>query len=133
SKEQVLRCMGAPASQFAEGSTEVWTYNSGDGRVTTFNTQTATANTNAESNGVVRFRGPNSYMREQINISAVVDSLGVGLSTRRACTISVVMNAGHVSRVNYTGPTGGLLTQANNAPPPSKTAHGGALCKPQPS
>jgi len=31
SKEQVLACMGAPASKAAEGATEVWGYNSGDG------------------------------------------------------------------------------------------------------
>ena len=34
SKEQVLTCMGPPASKTAEGQTEVWSYNSGDG--TTF-------------------------------------------------------------------------------------------------
>lgn len=31
SKEQVLVCMGPPASKAAEGQTEVWSYNSGDG------------------------------------------------------------------------------------------------------
>ena len=31
SKEQVLVCMGPPASKAAEGKTEVWSYNSGDG------------------------------------------------------------------------------------------------------
>ncbi len=31
SKEQVLVCMGPPASNAAEGKTEVWSYNSGDG------------------------------------------------------------------------------------------------------
>src|SRR5260370_37632528 len=34
SKEQVLTCMGPPASKATEGQTEVWAYNSGDG--TTF-------------------------------------------------------------------------------------------------
>jgi hypothetical protein len=34
SKEQVLTCMGPPATKAAEGQTEVWAYNSGDG--TTF-------------------------------------------------------------------------------------------------
>lgn len=33
SKEQVLVCMGPPASKAAEGQTEVWSYNSGDGTV----------------------------------------------------------------------------------------------------
>ncbi|WP_249130275.1 hypothetical protein [Bradyrhizobium sp. AUGA SZCCT0283] len=31
SKEQVLVCMGPPANKAAEGQTEVWSYNSGDG------------------------------------------------------------------------------------------------------
>ena len=31
SKEQVLVCMGRPASKAAEGETEVWSHNSGDG------------------------------------------------------------------------------------------------------
>jgi hypothetical protein len=33
SKEQVLACMGPPANKAAEGQTEVWSYNSGDGTV----------------------------------------------------------------------------------------------------
>ena len=32
SKEQVLACMGPPANHAAVGETEVWTYNSGNGR-----------------------------------------------------------------------------------------------------
>jgi hypothetical protein len=31
SKEQVLGCIGPPARKAAEGQTEVWSYNSGDG------------------------------------------------------------------------------------------------------
>lgn len=31
SREQVLACMGPPANKAAEGQTEVWSYNSGDG------------------------------------------------------------------------------------------------------
>src|SRR5437870_2383668 len=30
-KEQVLACMGPPASKAAEAATEIWSYNSGDG------------------------------------------------------------------------------------------------------
>jgi hypothetical protein len=33
SKEQVLACMGPPANKAAEGQTEVWSYNSGNGTV----------------------------------------------------------------------------------------------------
>jgi hypothetical protein len=35
---------------------------------------------------------------------------GFGVSSRRYCTVNVVVSAGRVSRVNYSGPTGGLLT-----------------------
>ena len=35
SKEQVLTCMGAPATKAAEGATEVWGYGSGDGTTVT--------------------------------------------------------------------------------------------------
>jgi hypothetical protein len=34
-KEQVLACMGVPASKAAEGATEVWGYNSGNGATVT--------------------------------------------------------------------------------------------------
>ena len=33
SKEQVLACMGPPANKAAEGQTEVWSYNPGDGTI----------------------------------------------------------------------------------------------------
>ena len=34
-KEQVLACMGAPTNRGAEGQTEVWDYNSGNGMTVT--------------------------------------------------------------------------------------------------
>ncbi len=33
-----------------------------------------------------------------------------GTSTQRFCTVNVTMSEGRVSRINYVGPTGGLLT-----------------------
>jgi hypothetical protein len=77
-KEQVLACMGPPINRAAEGTTEVWAYNSGNGLTTT-------------SASYGRFGG-----------SAV--------SSSRFCNVNIVMSAGQVSAVNYTGPTGGLLT-----------------------
>ena len=56
-KEQVLACMGTPASKATEGATEVWSYPSGN------------------------------------------------------CTTNVTMMDGKVKRMNYVGPTGGLLSQ----------------------
>ncbi len=86
SKERVLACMGPPSGRMAEGATEVWSYGSGDG--TTVSSGSAT--------GSRVFGQP------------VVDATVV--SRQRFCRINVVMTAGKVSQVNYSGPTGGLLT-----------------------
>lgn len=77
-KEQVLACMGPPINHAAVGQTEVWTYNSGNGRTDT-----------------------------RINGGAFS---ATAISTQRSCTINVVMTDGRVSNVNYSGPTGGLIT-----------------------
>jgi hypothetical protein len=81
-KEQVLACMGVPANKAAEGSTEVWSYNSGNGQVVA----SAFGNSTTNASGII------------------------GVSSRRFCTVDVVMTDGVVSKVNYNGPTGGLLT-----------------------
>jgi outer membrane protein assembly factor BamE (lipoprotein component of BamABCDE complex) len=78
SKEQVLACMGPPATKAAEGTTEVWSYPSGNG-------ETDTAVTG-----------------NRFFVSAN--------SSQKFCTVNVTMTGGRVSRLNYVGPTGGLLT-----------------------
>jgi outer membrane protein assembly factor BamE (lipoprotein component of BamABCDE complex) len=83
SKEKVLACMGAPLNKATEGQTEVWSYVSGNGRV--------------QSSAVVT--GDANYT-----------VTGVAVATQRYCNIDVVMTNGVVSRVNYIGPTGGVLT-----------------------
>ena len=97
-KEQVLSCMGVPAAKAAEGATEVRSYNSGNDH-----TQTATfgqSTTNASLYGNRQFATGNAY----------TTGSGFGISSRRYCTVNVVMSDGRVSRVNYSGPTGGLLS-----------------------
>lgn len=37
-KEAIFACMGPPAQKSTEGKTEIWTYNSGNGRVDTHST-----------------------------------------------------------------------------------------------
>jgi len=86
-REQVLACMGAPANRVTVGDTEVWTYNSGNGRTDTL--------------GVANAWGGWG--------SAV--GVGTSTSTSRYCKVSIVMNGDRVTRVNYTGPTGGLFTE----------------------
>jgi hypothetical protein len=97
-KEQVLACMGVPANKAAEGTTDVWSYNSGNGMVvgSAFGNSTTNASVN----------GGTGFATGQANTL----SSGVGVSSRRFCTVDVVMTGGVVTRVNYTGPTGGLLT-----------------------
>lgn len=78
SKEQVLACMGVPTNKAAEGATEVWGYESGNGMQI------------ADISG-------NSYG-------------ATAVSSRRFCKINVVFATSQVSSVNYSGPTGGILT-----------------------
>src|SRR5690349_3810148 len=97
-KEQVLTCMGPPSAKAAEGSTEVWSYNSGNNH-----TQVATfgqSMTNASAAGGRGFASGTAY----------TTGTGFGVASRRYCTVNVAMSGGTVSRINYSGPTGGLLT-----------------------
>jgi len=87
SKEQVLVCMGAPENAAEVGKTEVWTYNSGNGRTDTFSN--------------VHAWGGNGY----------ATGIGSNTSSSRSCKVNVVMMSGRVAHVNYSGPTGGVLTK----------------------
>jgi hypothetical protein len=98
SKEQVLGCMGPPPNKAAEGQTEVWSYASGNGYASTI--ATADVNTTAQA----------SRVGNQVYGSANSTGFGTAISTRRFCTVNVVITSGLVSAVNYQGPTGGILT-----------------------
>jgi hypothetical protein len=102
SREQVLACMGPPASKAAEGLTEVWSYNSGNDRVTAIGT--GYAQTDVTINGE---RRGNLFSATS---NSTTTSLNTVTATRRSCTVNVVLNEGLVSRLNYSGPTGGILT-----------------------
>jgi hypothetical protein len=84
SKEQVLACMGVPATKATEGITEVWSYASG-------NKNNKTAGSTFGNVG----RGG--------GLSAV------GVFENGFCTFNVTMVGGSVSRTNYVGPTSDLL------------------------
>lgn len=103
SREQVLACMGPPGQKMAEGATEVWSYNSGNDRVTAI--ATGSSQTNSSLSGQ-RTQGGGFTA----NGTATTVSLSSATATRRFCTVNVVMSDGLVSRINYAGPTGGLLT-----------------------
>jgi hypothetical protein len=86
SKEKVLACMGTPVRAGKAGATEVWTYDSGDN-------QTDSIGSASVYGG--RFWG---------------SAFGSITSVTRSCKIDVVMTQGHVTKINYSGLTGGLLT-----------------------
>lgn len=102
SKEQILACMGPPGQKMAEGATEVWSYNSGNDRVTAIGT--GYSQTNGSINGQ---RTGTNYSATG---SSTTTSINTATASRRSCTVNVVMSEGAVSRVNYSGPTGGILT-----------------------
>jgi hypothetical protein len=98
SKEQVLGCMGPPGNKAAEGQTEVWSYASGNGHSSTIAVTDATTTAQASRFG------------NQVYGTADTTAVGTAISTRRFCTVNVVMTDGRVTTINYNGPTGGLLT-----------------------
>jgi hypothetical protein len=91
SKEQVLACMGIPHGKAAEGTTEVWSYNSGNGYTEGFGSSSVSA---SGGRGYASLFGTSS-----------------SVSQSRFCTVNVTMMNGRVQALNYTGPTGGLLTE----------------------
>ena len=97
-KEQVFTCMGPAQTKSSEGATEIWSYPSGNGYQSTAVVASADSNFNATRTGN--------------DISGNVNTLGTanGVSTRRFCVVNIVIQGGAVSQVNYTGPTGGILT-----------------------
>jgi hypothetical protein len=83
SKEKVLACMGPPANLMTVGGTEVWAYASGNGQTV----------------GSAFASGGSGF------------ASGFGVTEQRFCKVDVVMTKDVVSEVNYSGPTGGILTQ----------------------
>jgi hypothetical protein len=110
-KEDVLACMGSPNTSGAQGDTEVWGYNSGDGRVVTFNQSNAFTTGQSSTAGNAAFTGNAAYFGSHTAGSASTNAFGLGMSRRFYCTVNVVFRGGRVSRVNYSGPTGPLLAQ----------------------
>jgi hypothetical protein len=98
-KEDVLACMGPPTQKFAEGATEVWSYPSGNGATATFSTASVAGQGSAY--------GSPGYA--QWNSAA--HGFGTSFTHQMYCTVNVVMRKETVAAVNYSGPTGGLLTK----------------------
>lgn len=98
SKEQLLGCMGIPAAKAGEGQTEVWTYNSGNGQTTGVAFSQASGSASAMTTGSLT------------TASGFGSGTTFATSSMRYCVVNVVMTGNRVSKVNYSGPTGGLIT-----------------------
>ncbi len=97
-KEQVFACMGIPKRKGKEGGLEVWAYDSGNGRIE--RTRTVTS---------FNRRGrPTGNFWDALGESL---SFGGDVSERRFCAVHVIFEKSLVKRVNYSGPTGGFLTE----------------------
>jgi hypothetical protein len=110
SKEQVLACMGVPNASMAEGNTEVWSYSSGNGRSDTFTTANSSTVGSGQVLGSATRIGPTTYFGANATGASNTNAVGFATTRQRSCTINVVMSGGQVSRVNYSGPTGGVVT-----------------------
>jgi hypothetical protein len=98
SKARVFACMGIPKKKAIEENIEIWSYKSGNDY-----TEHASNRTTFSAK---------RYMYGDGYTDVFGDSLGFGegSSEKRYCIVQVVMTEGKVQAVNYTGPTGGLLT-----------------------
>ena len=86
SKEELLACMGAPDERASAGDTEVWNYRSGG--------ETVAMTTGSGTVTKRRFFGSHITTFHEFY-----------------CVVNVVMEQDQVTRINYQGSTGGLLSE----------------------
>lgn len=122
SKGEVLACMGIPAAKAVEGTTEVWSYETGNGRTDSVSNGYSSTNSAVAGAAQATRIGNSVYAAGAAAGNSQTSSFGFGSTRHRSCTVSIVMTNGSVSRVNYSGPTGGVLTKGNSALMQSKTA-----------
>lgn len=111
SKRDVLACMGVPQARVAEGNVEVWGYESGNGRTDTFSNSYSNTTGSAVGAAEATRVGNTVYATGAAAGTSQTGSFVDSMTRKRSCTVSVVMTNDVVSRVNYTGPTGGVLTK----------------------
>jgi hypothetical protein len=89
-KEDVLACMGVPASSGGEGGTEVWGYNSGDGRVVTASMANAFTTGQSSTTGHATVLGNTALNDGHTVGSANTSGFGLGVSRHFSCNINIV-------------------------------------------
>src|SRR2546430_850359 len=92
-KAEILACTGIPSQSIIEGSTEILAYQY-DGDVQIFASSTGAANISRTGAGTAT-----------VNAS----TFSTGRALRRQCTANFVFEDGRVTRLNYSGRTGGIL------------------------
>lgn len=95
-KERVFACMGIPTRKATEGLTEIWLYKSGNDRTEKNKTISAISGKNDNS------------LFDALTTSLEVED---EVREKRFCLIQIVMKEGRVAAVNYSGPTGGFMTE----------------------
>jgi hypothetical protein len=105
-KDEVLACMGIPAAKDAQGDTEVWSYNSGDGRTVGISTGTSFASGQAYGSGNAVLSGNTAFYNGVSTASASASTFGLHTAAHFYCVVNVVFRGDIVSKVNYSGPTG---------------------------
>lgn len=95
-KEQVFACMGIPTRKASEGATEIWLYKSGNERMEKNKTTSTLSGKN--DNSLFDALTTSLEMEDEVR-------------EKRFCLIQIVMKEGRVATVNYSGPTGGFLTE----------------------
>ncbi len=99
SREEVLACMGPPEHRATEGTTDVWSYSSGNGHVETVTRGHSTSHTSGHNTGAHSRGSGSTFGSERTSSKA------------RYCLVNIVLQSGQVERLNYSGPTGGLMSQ----------------------
>ncbi|MBB3261327.1 hypothetical protein [Paraburkholderia sp. WP4_3_2] len=110
SKADVLSCMGVPQTKEEEGNVDVWGYQSGNGRADSYSNAYSNTTGSAFDAAEATRVGNTIYAAGAAAGRSKTNSVGYASTRKRSCTVSVVMTNGIVSRVNYSGPTGGVLT-----------------------
>ncbi len=96
-REQIFACMGLPEKKGSQGETEIWLYKSGNERTTKNKTRTGVSGSSLDAS-----------LFDALSTSLTMED---EVKEKRYCIIQVVFKDNAVRAVNYSGPTGGFLTQ----------------------
>jgi len=114
--ETVLACMGPPQARATQESTEVWSYNSGGSTVGSGFSHTQSSGVSSAAGTAAGVAVPGAFVASGAATGAYSGqstSTSFSRTTNRYCIVNIVMRDGAVSAINYSGNTGGVLTQGS--------------------